>query len=173
MASPVKSRSEFGTILDRSFFSRPTTKVARELLGKWLVCGAIRARISETEAYLPFDDPAAHAFAGKTKRTAVIFGPPGHAYVYLNYGLHYMLNLVTEPEGVPGCVLIRAAGQWSGPGRLTRALGVNLTHYGVDLTSGPIVVQDAENIPNKNVLVTPRIGISKAPEKLLRFLIAP
>jgi DNA-3-methyladenine glycosylase len=147
--------------------------VARELLGAVLVHGALSARISETEASLPHDDPAAHAFVGLTPRTRVIFGPPGHAYVYLNYGIHHMLNVVAEPEGIPGCVLIRAAGEWSGPGRLTRGLGINLSHYGTDLTQGNFTIRKGENIPDENVLITPRIGISKASEKLLRFLIAP
>ncbi len=173
MASPVNSLSEFGTILNRNFFSRPTAKVARDLLGKLLVHKGIALPITETEAYLPHDDPAAHAFAGLTRRTQVIFGPPGHAYVYLNYGIHYMLNFVVEPEGVPGCVLIRAAGHLKGPGRLTKGLGIDLSHYGADLTAGPITVHDTQNIPDENVLVTPRIGITKASEKLLRFLIAP
>jgi DNA-3-methyladenine glycosylase len=162
----------FGTILNRNFFSRPTTIVARDLLGKVIVHGDLHASISETEAYLPFDDPAAHAAAGLTKRTRVIFGPPGHAYIYLNYGIHFMLNIVTEPDGIPGCVLIRAAGNHKGPGRLTKALSINLTHYGADLTKGPITLHEAQNIADENVLITPRIGISKATEKHLRFLIA-
>ena len=173
MASPVNNLNTFGTILDRSFFSRPTSVVARDLLGQYIVHGDLQACISEVEAYLPTGDPAAHSFAGLTKRTRVIFGPPGHAYVYLNYGIHYMFNIVVEPEGVPGCVLVRAAGNWSGPGRLTKALGIDLTHYGVDLTQGPITIHQGQNIPDENVLITPRIGISKAAEKLLRFLIAP
>jgi DNA-3-methyladenine glycosylase len=169
----VKSLNEFDTILDRSFFSRPTPVVARDLLGAILVCGGIEAQISETEAYLPTDDPAAHAAAGLTPRTRVIFGPPGHAYVYLNYGIHHMLNIVAEPEGIPGCVLIRGAGEWSGPGRLTRAMGINLSHYGADLTQGNFTIRKGQTIPDENVLITPRIGIPKASEKLLRFLIAP
>jgi len=169
----VNSRNEFGTILDRSFFSQPTTEVARQLLGTYIVHGEQIAQITETEAYLPADDPAAHSHAGMTPRTKVIFGPPGHAYVYLNYGIHYMLNIVVEPVGIPGCVLIRAAGQWSGPGRLTRGLGINLTHYGADLTTGILTMLKGQNIPDENVLITPRIGITKASKKLLRFLIAP
>lgn len=168
----MNSRNEFGTILDRNFFSRPTAEVARDLLGKVIVHEGRRAMISETEAYLPTDDPAAHSFAGVTPRTRVIFGPPAHAYVYLNYGIHYMLNFVVEPEGVPGCVLIRAAGDFRGPGRLTRGLGIHLGHYGADLTQGPITVHEGQNISDANVSITPRIGISKAKEKLLRFLIA-
>ena len=173
MARPVKSRSVFGTILDRSFFSRQTTTVARELLGMRLVLGDQSALIRETEAYLPIGDPAAHAYAGLTKRTAVIFGPAGHAYVCLNYGIHHMLNVVSEPEGVPGCVLIRAAGEWTGPGRLTRGLGIDLSHYGADLTGGDLRIEAGERIDDSRIVATPRIGITKAVDLHLRFLIAP
>ncbi len=169
----MKSRNEFGTILDRNFFCRPTTVVARELLGQWLVHGDLRARISETEAYLPTGDEAAHAYVERTKRTQVIFGPPGHAYVDLNYGIHFMLNVVVEEEGIPGCVLIRGAGDWKGPGRLTRGMGIQLSHYGADLTCGDLTVRSGQNIADKKVLVTRRIGIRKSSELLLRFLIAP
>lgn len=168
----MKSLNGFDNILDRSFFSRPTALVARDLLGQWLVHGELRARISETEAYLPIGDEAAHAFAGLTKRTKVIFGLPGHAYVYLNYGIHYMLNIVVEPEGTPGCVLIRAAEPWIGPGRLTKAMGINLSHYGADLTHGPLTIQRGDALSDSHVLITPRIGICKASELPLRFLIA-
>lgn len=168
----MKSLSGFDNILDRSFFSRPTALVARDLLGQWLVCGELRARISETEAYLPTGDAAAHAAAGLTKRTRVIFGSPGHAYVYLNYGIHHMLNIVVEPVGTPGCVLIRSAEPWSGPGRLTKAMGINLSHYGADLTQGPLTIQRGDVVPDSQVATTPRIGIRKAPEMYLRFLIA-
>ncbi len=147
--------------------------VARELLGKWLVHGDLRAQIFETEAYLPYGDEAAHAFVGRTKRTEVMFGPAGVAYVYLNYGIHSMLNVVVEEEGVPGCVLIRGAGEWKGPGRLTRGMGIDLSHYAVDLTRGDLTIRDAQNISDENVLTTPRIGIRKSSEMLLRFLIAP
>lgn len=146
--------------------------LARELLGQWLVHGDLRAQIFETEAYLPQGDEAAHVFAGRTKRTEVIFGPPGFAYVYLNYGIHFMLNVVVEEEGVPGCVLIRGAGEWKGPGRLTRGMGIDLSHYGADLTQGDLTIRAGENIAEENVLCTPRIGIRKSSEMLLRFLIA-
>lgn len=169
----MKSRKTFGTILDRSFFSRPTAEVARGLLGQWLVHGERRARITETEAYLPEGDLAAHAAAGRTARTAVMYGPPGFAYVYLSYGIHHLLNVVVEAEGIPGCVLLRAAGEITGPGRLTRGLEIDLSHYGVDLTRGALRIEKGENISDKNVLVTPRIGIRKSVELPLRFLIAP
>src|SRR5829696_3381400 len=95
------------TILPESFYARDTVTVARDLLGKVLVCGAMAAPIVEVEAYLGLDDKAAHSARGITPRTRVIFGPPGRAYVYLIYGMHECLNLIAETNGVPGCVLIR------------------------------------------------------------------
>jgi DNA-3-methyladenine glycosylase len=94
--------------LPRSFYNRPTVDVARGLLGKTLVHGETSGRIIETEAYLGLADLAAHASRGLTPRTRVIFGPPGHAYVYLIYGMYECLNVIAEPDGTPGCVLIRA-----------------------------------------------------------------
>lgn len=96
------------SILGRPFYERPTIQVARDLLGKVLVHGATAGMIVETEAYLGGDDLAAHSSRGITNRTRVIFGPGGHAYVYFIYGMYECLNLVAEPEGTPGCVLIRA-----------------------------------------------------------------
>src|ERR1700722_327624 len=138
--------------LPRSFYARPTVEVARDLLGKVVRHGRASARIVETEAYLGTGDAAAHSARGQTPRTKVIFGPPGHAYVYLIYGMHLCLNIVAEPAGVAGCVLIRAvepvdtaaefAPPSKGPGRLTRALGITLDHYGADLTRGPITLHE-------------------------------
>ena len=133
------------TILPRSFYNRPTIEVARGLLGKILVHGQTAGRIVETEAYLGGDDLASHSARGITERTRVIFGPPGHAYVYFIYGMYECLNLVAEPDGKPGCVLIRAlepvAGieimqrrrpkartlrdLASGPGKLTLAMAID------------------------------------------------
>src|SRR6266487_3824212 len=97
-----------GPILKRAYYERPTVEVARDLLGKVLVHGPTAGIIVEIEAYLGGDDLAAHSARGVTPRTRVIFGPPGHAYVYFIYGMYECLNLVCEPEGVAGCVLIRA-----------------------------------------------------------------
>ena len=104
----------FGPILRRAFYERPTLEVARDLVGKVLVHGAAAGVIVETEAYPGRDDLASHSARGITDRTRVIFGPPGHAYVYLIYGMYECLNLVAEPDGQPGCVLLRAIEPVSG-----------------------------------------------------------
>jgi DNA-3-methyladenine glycosylase len=166
-------------ILKRAFYARPTIEVARDLVGKILTHGERAGRIVETEAYLGAGDAAAHASAGLTPRTRVIFGPPGHAYVYLSYGIHHCLNIVAEPEGTAGCVLIRAiepvrgiARSCDGPGKLTRALGITLQHYGADLTHGPLTIGEPVSVERFTVQVTPRIGISKSIELPLRFSMA-
>src|SRR5690606_13591535 len=106
---PAVSRDAMtGSVLQRSFYNRPTIDVAKDLIGKVLRHGETSGIIIETEAYLGGDDLASHSARGLTERTRVIFGPPGHAYVYLIYGMYECLNLIAEPEGVPGCVLIRA-----------------------------------------------------------------
>ena len=178
-----------GRILRRPFYERPTVEVARDLLGKVLVHGPAAGRIVETEAYLGGDDLAAHSARGLTARTKVIFGPPGRAYVYFIYGMHECLNLVAEPEGRPGCVLIRAleplAGLEimrarrpavrslrdlaSGPGKLTQALGITRAHNGRDVTRGDLVVRDAPN--DFEIVVTPRIGIRHCADWPLRFVV--
>jgi DNA-3-methyladenine glycosylase len=167
--------------LPRSFYARDTVEVARDLLGKVIRHGSASARIVETEAYLGVGDAAAHSARGPTPRTRVIFGPPGHAYVYLIYGMHYCLNIVAEPEGVAGCVLIRAvepvgakadaALSSNGPGKLTRALGITLDHYGVDLTRGPITLHKYRDPEQFEIATSPRIGISQAADLPLRFFI--
>jgi DNA-3-methyladenine glycosylase len=181
-----------GDILPRSFYNRPTLKVARDLLGKLLVHGATAGMIVETEAYLGSDDLAAHSARGITDRTRVIFGPPGHAYVYLIYGMYECLNLVAEPEGKPGCVLIRALQPISGldemqrrrpaarkperlasgPGRLTLALGITRALNGADVTSPPLTVQRWTGAPRFRIATTPRIGITHCADWPLRFIIA-
>jgi DNA-3-methyladenine glycosylase len=164
--------------LPRSFYARPTVEVARDLLGKVIRHGAASARIVETEAYLGAEDAAAHSARGQTPRTRVIFGPPGRAYVYFVYGMHYCLNVVAEPKGVAGCVLIRAVEPLAGvvhlsngPGKLTRALGITLEHYGVDLTRGPITIHAPAKNEFFDVATSPRIGISKSADLPLRFFI--
>jgi DNA-3-methyladenine glycosylase len=147
--------------------------------------------IVETEAYLGGDDLAAHSSHGVTGRTRVIFGPPGHAYVYFIYGMYECLNLVAEPEGVPGCVLVRAlepiAGLdlmqsrrpaarkpedlASGPGKLTLAMGITRAQNGADVTRGSLVVHAPARKSHIDVVVTPRIGITKCADLPLRFLV--
>jgi DNA-3-methyladenine glycosylase len=185
--------------LTEEFYLDDPATVARGLLGKLLVrklAGqTLIGRIVETEAYLGIDDPASHSFPGLTNRNSVLFGPPGRAYVYFIYGMHYCLNVSCEPDGQAGGVLFRAlepvAGLaemarlrglpegasprllTSGPGRLCQALGiVRVGINGVDLTSPNSVLQIADDgsVP-ESVTITPRIGIRKASERPLRFLI--
>lgn len=183
-------------ILPRDFYARPTVAVAQDLLGTVLVHGGTAGRIVETEAYLDRDefgrvDAAAHSAAGITARTRVIFGPPGHAYVYLSYGLHACMNIVAESEGKAGCVLIRALEPLAGidlmqsrrpaaktirdlangPGKLTSALAITLGHSGVDLTIGDLTVRKGAPAPPGEIAVSPRIGISKAVDWPLRFFL--
>ncbi len=181
----------FGPILPRPFYDRPTIEVARDLLGKVLVHGPAAGIIVETEAYLGGDDLAAHSARGVTERTRVIFGPPGHAYVYFIYGMYECLNLVCEPPGRPGCVLIRAlepaAGiermrdrrpaarkdedLASGPGRLTLAMGITRAQNGADVTRGSLVVRQPAEPRHVEIAVTPRIGITKCADLPLRFMV--
>jgi DNA-3-methyladenine glycosylase len=177
--------------LPRRFYERGTVDVARDLLGKVLVHGKTAGIIVETEAYVGGDDLASHSAAGITDRTRVIFGPAGHAYVYLSYGMHECMNIVAEKAGVPGAVLIRALEPIegldvmrrrrpkartdrdlaSGPGKLTRALAITLKHSGVDVTRGDLVVVERGGEHLFQIAVTPRIGITKCAELPLRFLI--
>lgn len=184
------------TILTRKFYAQDTVKVARTLLGKKLVrrTGGVElsGMIVETEAYCGCDDSACHAYHGKTPRNAVMFGHPGHAYVYFTYGLHYLLNLVTEKEGNPCAVLIRAvlpltgieemearrkrrgAQMTNGPAKLCQAFGIDKSLNGWDLTCGKeLWVEDYKIIPAKIIKATPRIGIDYAQkehrEALWRF----
>ncbi len=177
------------TPLARSFYSRDAVKVARELLGKVIRHGGTSGRIVETEAYLETGDLAAHSAHGVTPRTRVIFGPPGHAYVYFIYGKHACLNLVAEPEGSAGCVLIRALAPLegipqmrrrrgierienlaNGPGKLTEALGITLRDNGVDVTRGRILVCE-DDFGNIETGVSARIGITKSADLPLRFFV--
>jgi DNA-3-methyladenine glycosylase len=170
--------------LPRSFYSRPTLTVAQDLLGKVLVHrtpkGVSAGMIVETEAYIGEDDPACHAAPGPTRRNAPLYGTPGLAYVYLNYGVHYLVNAVTEAEGHPAAVLIRAlepidgiglmrkrravsgdvadAELCRGPGNLTRAMGITLADNLRDLVSGRLVIED-RGCAVDDVSWGPRIGI--------------
>jgi DNA-3-methyladenine glycosylase len=177
-------------VLPRSFYKRPTLDVARDLIGKVLVhhtsAGAASGVIVETEAYIGESDPACHAAPGPTDRNAPLYGSPGIAYVYLNYGIHYLVNAVTEEEGSPAAVLIRAlealdgevlmrrrrargtgrspavfasADLCRGPGNLTRALGITLRQNERDLTSSALRIED-RGLATRDVAWTPRIGIN-------------
>lgn len=170
--------------LPRSFYARDTVTVAQELLGRHVVHAAdgIRrtGRIVEVEAYLGPHDRAAHSSKGLTTRTKVMFGPPGHAYVYLIYGMHHCLNVVTEPEGHGAAVLIRALepvsnlpGKASGPGLLCKALGVDRRLNGADLLGKTLFITDGGS-PSFGIVKRPRIGVDYAgawARRLLRFYI--
>ncbi|MGB8580209.1 MAG: DNA-3-methyladenine glycosylase [Candidatus Sulfotelmatobacter sp.] len=187
--------------LNRSFFARSPSRVARALLGKILVReGSVRlaARIVEVEAYLGANDPAAHSAAGHTPRNSVLFGPPGFAYVYFIYGNHYCLNVSCEREGKAGGVLFRAVEPLfgmeemarsrgispltphdlprltSGPGRLAQAFGITRSRdNGADLTSPASALWLGEDgFRATNIRITPRIGITKATDQPLRFILA-
>jgi DNA-3-methyladenine glycosylase len=177
--------------LPRSFYARPVLDVARDLVGCTVSHAGATGVIVETEAYHE-SEPACHAFVGLTPRTATLFGPPGIAYVYFSYGMHALLNAVSEPEGVGAAVLIRALEPLegleemrarrgverdedlcSGPGKLTQALGIGLDMNGTDLVTGPIRFgppapgwEDVETVSGV------RIGITKAPELPWRFCAA-
>jgi DNA-3-methyladenine glycosylase len=187
------------TPLPRSFYSRDPRRVARELLGKVLVRRhpSLTARIVEVEAYLGEKDPAAHSFAGKTARNAVLFGPPGYAYIYFIYGNYYCLNVSCEPDGQAGGVLFRAVEPLtgikemseargieirsrkdlpkltSGPGRLCIAFAITRTRdNGADLTSpaSSLWIGD-DGYRAHRIRTSPRIGITKAAEKPLRYFL--
>lgn len=190
-------------ILPVGFYHRPTLDVARDLLGKVLVCktpeGTAAGMIVEAEAYVGEDDPACHAAAGRTVRNAPLYGPPGRAYVYLNYGLHDMVNAVTEAEGHPSAVLIRALepidglalmrrrrakAPWRkgkaevpdhalcrGPGNLTRAMGITLADNLRPLTGGTLTVHD-RGLASPLVVWDPRIGIRVGTDRPWRASVA-
>ena len=183
--------------LARDFYARPTLDVLRDLIGKLLVHDARGQRTSglivEAEAYIGESDPACHAAPGPTARNAPLYGPPGRAYVYLNYGLHWLVNAVTEAEGAPAAILIRAlepregldrmrrrrakistrrvipadVDLCRGPGNLTVALGITARHNRLDLTSSALRIEDADVTP-AGLEWTPRIGIRVGTEPLWR-----
>ena len=181
-----------GQVLPRAFYERPTVTVARDLLGKWIVHGETTGKIVEVEAYLGVGDRAAHSWRGPTERTRVIFGPPGHAYVYFIYGMYECLNFVAEPLGMAGCVLIRALEPLagiasmrrrrpaarrtedlaSGPGKLTLAMGITRKLNGADLVKGLLQVRRPLDDSPFEIQTTPRIGITHCADWPLRFVIA-
>ncbi|HET7400211.1 MAG TPA: DNA-3-methyladenine glycosylase [Usitatibacter sp.] len=171
--------------LPRSFYDRDTIEVAHELLGKHLVhrvAGVERVgRIVEVEAYLGPHDLAAHSARGLTNRTRVMFGPPGHAYVYLIYGMHWCMNVVTQPEGVASAVLLRALEpvmnvelRTQGPGLLCKAMGIDGRLQGHDLLGDSLFIAAPAHEPAIRIVKRPRIGVDYAghwARRLLRFYI--
>jgi DNA-3-methyladenine glycosylase len=186
--------------LPRSFFNRNTVQVARDLLGKRLVKiekgKRIGGLISEAEAYRGEEDQGCHAKAGKTARTQVMYGPPGHAYVYFTYGSHWMLNTVCEAKGFPAAVLIRAIWplegveviaerrgsqprkHWTdGPGKICQALAIDGSFKAADLCAPGVIlfIEDGEPVPDQAVTSGPRMGFNNVPEPWLskpwRFLV--
>lgn len=168
--------------LPAPFFDRPADRVARDLLGAALVVrgadgGVTRHVVHETEAYLGGHDLACHGAKGLTARNAAMFGPAGRWYVYLCYGMHWMLNVVTGPAGVPAAVLIRGAGEFVGPGRLTRGLAIDRRFDGrpAGRTAGLWFEAASAPVPRRLIERTPRIGVSYAGEWAdapLRFVVA-
>ena len=177
--------SSFPSPLPREFYARATLSVARELLGMRLVRILEGVRLSgtiiETEAYIGETDLGCHAKAGQTRRNAAMFGPPGHAYVYFTYGMHWMLNAVTEQAGFPAAVLLRAMqpleGQdvialrrqgrdCLGPAKLTQALGINGTCNAADLceTRSGLWIESGLPLAESSILTGPRVGLDTVPE---------
>jgi DNA-3-methyladenine glycosylase len=171
--------------VNRDFYARDVVAVARDLVGCTIRHGDTAGVIVEVEAYHD-SEPACHAFVGLTPRTETLFGPPGRAYVYRSYGIHALLNAVSEEEGVGAAVLIRALEPMdgielmrerrglqrvedlcSGPGKLTQALDIELHHNGTDLTTGPIVF--GERVRTPEIVVSKRVGITKAADLPWRF----
>jgi len=189
---PFQQLLKQSSVVERDFYVRPAIEVARDCLGKILVHGKTAGRIVEVEAYLGVHDRAAHAWHGITDRTRVIFGPPGHAYIYFIYGMYDCLNFTAEPEGQAGAVLIRALEPLAGivamrrrrpkakrvedlangPGKLTLAMGITRKLNGADLTRGALQVRKLREEPAFETQVTPRIGITHCADWPLRFVFA-
>jgi len=182
--------------LPHAFYDRASVEVARDLLGKTLwrrsEAGLTAGIIVETEAYGGADDPASHAWRGRTGRNAVMFGPPGHAYVYFTYGMHYCLNVVTGQEGQASAVLLRAIQPTvgldimrerrgahildrdfaRGPGRLCQALGVTTADDGTALARDALWISETLcDAPALSIAATPRVGITRAAERHWRFVV--
>lgn len=186
---------DLGRPLDRAFYARDARSLARGVLGRLLVRespeGLVAGRIVEVEAYGGGEDPASHAFRGLTARNRVMFGPPGHAYIYFIYGMHHCLNLVARREGVAAAVLIRALepchgeelmrarrgtspgrGPTSGPGSVARALGLTREHDGADLVRGPLWISDRSPARGgRRIASSPRIGIRAGSDRLWRYFL--
>lgn len=171
-------------------FALPASELAQALLGTVLLHGQTAGMIIETEAYLGGNDLASHSARGQTERTKVIFGPPGHAYIYLIYGIYECLNVVADAVGTPGCVLVRAleplcglplmyerrkvtgvpATLTNGPGKLTQALDITRRQYGHRLDAGALRIRRWRDRPIFTTAITPRIGISQCVDWPLRFV---
>ncbi|MFL6240659.1 MAG: DNA-3-methyladenine glycosylase [Actinomycetes bacterium] len=187
MGRGCQALSALGRTLPRSFYDRPVLAVARDLLGAVVVRrapeGPVAIRLTEVEAYAGQDDPASHAFRGQTNRTAVMFGPPGHVYVYFTYGMHWCMNLVCGPAGTASAVLLRAGevvrgidlarerrgtqvparDLARGPARLTMALGITGELNGTDAVAGNLVrLHVGTRVPNGAVATSPRTGVAGA-----------
>ncbi len=184
-----------GRILPRDFYNRETEIVAQEMLGAIIECttpeGTASAMIVETEAYVGEHDLACHAAAGRTKRTEPLYGRPGNSYVYFIYGVHWCFNAVTRGEGEPSAVLVRAAEPLSGqslmrrrrgerpreidltngPGKLCEALGIDGALNDVSLQRKPLVIREGVKVSARDIETTPRIGISRAVDWPLRYII--
>jgi len=192
----LSRRSSSLAPLPKAFFARDTETVARELLGAILECrtddGIASGRIVETEAYVGEHDLACHAAAGRTARTAPLYGAPGIAYVYFIYGVHWCVNAVTRPVDEPSAVLIRALEPvkgidlmrqrraaarrdidlTNGPGKLCQALGITGAHNRLPLQKPPLRILSGSRVPDSGVAVTPRIGITQCVDWPLRWVIA-
>ena len=185
----VEATTPPGGSLPRSFFARPALVVARQLLGVRLVRlengQRLGGLISETEAYRGEEDLGCHCRHGRTARTGVMYGPPGHAYVYFTYGMHWMLNFVVEEQGFPAAILIRAIfpdegletiaarrreqprQHWTdGPAKLCQALNIDGRHHGLDLCApkAEIFLEPGKIVPESSVTIGPRVGLNSVPE---------
>ncbi|GAA0626508.1 DNA-3-methyladenine glycosylase [Sporichthya brevicatena] len=178
--------------LRRSFFDRPVLQVAADLLGAVVVHGPVAVRLTEVEAYDGANDPASHAYRGLTPRTRVMFGPPGHLYVYFTYGMHHCANLVCGPDGTAAAVLLRAgevvagldvarshrpavtrdAALARGPANLVRALGLGPEHNGADVVAGPEVRVRRGDPSTTEIRTGPRVGVSAGATRPWRFWLA-